>query len=208
MPTTTTDHDVMPHPKLTPIFGTPNQRTVTLLRAELLANSKSVPSDGGDGILGHARLVLVAAEYSANSQGHVGYIAPVKPAPVVHLHNASAAAMYRNDAAYKSAFAAWKLHHDTEATLLQQLIAAVDDTFTQALHDELWGYVNTTTLALLTHLHSTYSKITAEDMQANRVQLTHQWTPPDDVENFFPNINNCIKFSAAGGDPISEVNAV
>jgi hypothetical protein len=45
-------------------------------------------------------------------------------------------------------------------------------------------------------------------MIANRVQLNHPWTPPDDIENQFDNINTCIEFSEASWDPISEVNAV
>jgi hypothetical protein len=198
----------MPHPTLTKIFGKPTQPTLTLMHSEILANAMAVPSDGGDGQLGHARLVLSANAYATASHGHVAYITPVKPARVEHAINATQETMYRTDQDYNIDLAAWKLHHDTEKKLLQQLLAAVDNIFTKALKNNLWGYARTTTLALLTHLAGTYGKISPEDMIANRVQLNHPWTPPDDIENHFDNINTCIEFAEAGGDPISEVNAV
>jgi hypothetical protein len=199
MPTTTTsDNDVMPHPKL----------TKTLMHSEILANAMAVPSDGGDGQLDHARLVLSTSAYATASHGRVAYITPVKPVIVDHAINATQETMYRTDQDYKIDLAAWKLNHDTEKKLLQQLIAAVDNIFTKALKHNLWGYARTTTLALPTHLVSTYGKISPEDMIANRVQLNHSWTPPDDIENHFDNINTCIELSEASGDPISEVNAV
>jgi hypothetical protein len=86
--------------------------------------------------------------------------------------------MYRTDQDYIIDLVAWKLHHDTKKKLLQQLLAAVDNIFTKALKNNLWGYARTTTLALLTHLAGTYGKISPEDMIANRVQLNHPWTPP------------------------------
>jgi hypothetical protein len=198
----------MPHPILTKILGKPTQVTLTILHSQILANAMSVPSDGGDGILGLARLVLSAQAYAAASVGHVAYITPLKPDPVVHLAGTRQANMYREDKVYDVAYAAWKLHHDTDKKLLQQLLAAVDDLYTKALKNILWGYARTPTLALLTHLGRHYGKISDQDMIANRVQLTTDWIPPDCIENHFDNIDRCIEFSIAGGDPISEINAV
>ena len=209
MPTTsTTDSTVMPHPTLTKIIGMPTQRTLSVLRSETVANARSVPSEGGDGLLGHARLALTAPEYAAVSFGNVAYITPPRPAVVVHNINAQADTMYRSDKEYKVKYAAWKLHHDTDAKLIQLLLAAVDDPYTEALKHDLWGYSNTTALAILTHLCDTYGQITADDLQANREKLLSNWMPPTNIEFLFANINDCIKFSTAGGDTISTYNAV
>jgi hypothetical protein len=117
MPTnTTSENDVMPHPTLTKIFDKPTQPTLTLMHSEILANAMDVPSDGGDGQLGHARLVLSANAYDTASHGHVAYITPVKPSRVYNID-----------------LAAWKLRHDTEKKLLQQLLAEVENIFTTAL---------------------------------------------------------------------------
>ena len=209
MPTSATDTtEIMPHPTLTKIMGKPTQRSIAILRSEVLANARAIHSDEGDGILGHARIVLTGPEYTAASQGNVDYNTPVKPPPVVHAINATADTMYRSDKTYKEELAIWKLHQNTQKKLLQQLLEAVDDTYTKALKDPLWAYGTTTPLAIINHLKETYGKIKAQDLQENRAQLNHQWSPPDDIENFFDNINTCIAFSTAGGDTISEMNAV
>ena len=139
-------------------MGKPTQRSITTLRSEALANARAVHSDEGDGILGHVRIVLTAAEYTAASQGNVDYVTPAKPARVVHALNATADTMYRSDQEYKETLAAWKLHQNTQKKLLQQLLEAVDDTYTKALKDPLWEYGTTTPLAIITQLsfhHST-----------------------------------------------------
>ena len=122
MPTFPTDTtEVMPHPTLTKIIGKPTQRSITILRSEALANARAIHSDEGDGILGHARIVLTATEYTAASQGNVDYNTPAKPPRVPHAINATADTMYRTDQAYKEALATWKLHQSTQKKILQQI---------------------------------------------------------------------------------------
>ena len=164
---TTANTEIMPHPTLTKIIGKPTQRSVTKLRSEALANARTVHSDNGDGILGHARIVLTGPEYTAASQGGVEYLTPAKPPRPVHALNATADTMYRTDKEYKEELAAWKLHQDTQKKILQQILAAVDDTYTKALKDPLWAYATTTPLAIITHLSNTYGKIKAQDLQEN-----------------------------------------
>ena len=68
--------DTMPHPVPTKIIGKPTQKTIAILHAQLVANARSVHSDGGDGRLGHAKIVLTDAEYTAFSNGNTPYITP------------------------------------------------------------------------------------------------------------------------------------
>ncbi|CAB9530520.1 expressed unknown protein [Seminavis robusta] len=116
--------------------------------------------------------------------------------------------MYHHDQTYKNELDAWKLYHKSEAQILQQILDAVNDTYTKALKDRMWGYGNTSPFDIITHLVTTYGKITETDLLANRELLTQPWTPPTDIEELFDNIDTCIAFSVEGGDVISDRNAV
>ena len=50
-------------PTLTPIRGEPTADTLIVLRKQLKANAKSVPSNLGGGTLGHLGLIIPPARY-------------------------------------------------------------------------------------------------------------------------------------------------
>jgi hypothetical protein len=204
----TSSDATMPHPVPTKIIGKPTEKTITILHTQLIANARSIHSDGGDGLLGHARIVLTEAQYINASHNNVAYAQPAKPAPVIHAINATADTMYRSDKTYDLALKVWKLHKNTENKIMQQLLASVDDKYTKTLKEELFLYSNTNPLAVIQHLQRTYGQITAEDLLANREQLKAPWHPEDEMENFFHNIENCVAYAAKGADPISTRNAV
>ena len=208
MPSTTTGNESkMPHPTLTKISGKPNRLSLQLIKTEVLANARSVHSDEGDGRLGHARLVLSHHDYIANSTNGIAFIPPRKPADVVHALNATHETMYRSDKTYDREHAVWTTYTDTGDILKRQLLEAVDDDYTKALKDTTWGYSNRTIVEILAHL-DIYGEITAKDLLNNRKKLNTPWAPPTDIEELFANIQDCRTFADAGGDPISERNAV
>ena len=198
----------MPHPVPTKIIGKPTQKTIAILHAQLVANARSAHSDGGDGRLGHARIVLTNAEYTSFSHNGVQYDTPDRPAAVHHAMNATTDTMYRTDKAYQIELKTWKTHQDTEAKILQQILAAVDDKYTKSLKHALLGYGNTNPLEVITHLITTYGQISSDDLLENREQLKQPWSPPEEIESFFDNIETCVAFSTKGNDTISERNAV
>ena len=116
--------------------------------------------------------------------------------------------MYHTDKAYQIRLKTWKLHHDTEAKILQQILAAVDGKYTQSLKHSLLGYGSTNPLAVITHLFTTYGQISSDDLLENREQLKQPWSPPEEIESFFHNIETCVAFSAKGNDTISNRNSV
>eukprot|EP00797_Seminavis_robusta_P027141 Sro504_g155950.2 (179) ;mRNA; r:22847-23383 len=170
--TTTTPTEAMPHPILTPIIGKPDQRKLSLLISQVLANTRAISSEDGDGRLGHAYIILGQAAYTAASQGNVAFVVPIKPDKPVHAANATQALMYRHDQTYKNELDAWKIYHKTEDQILQQILNAVNDTYTKALKDRMWGYGNNSPFDIITHLVTTYGKITENDLLANREILT------------------------------------
>ncbi len=198
----------MPHPVPTKIVGKPTEKTITILHTQLIANARSIHSDGGDGLLGHSSILLTTAQYENASHNNVPYVTPAKPALVAHALNATTDTMYRSDKAYEQKLKVWKLHKETEDKIMQQLLGAVDDMYTKTLKEELFLYSNTNPLAVIQHLQTTYGQITAEDLLANREQLKAPWQPETEMEHFFDNIENCVAYAAKGQDPISTRNAV
>ena len=71
----------------TPIQGTPSNKTLKRLKAELRANASSVESDLGGGDHGYLGLVLTDAEYASIHPPPAPFVAPAFPGPLVIPNN-------------------------------------------------------------------------------------------------------------------------
>ena len=198
---------IFPHPTLTPLSNTtPTGATLRILHQELNANAIAVPSTRGNGTLGHFALVTPAANYLLIAT--VPFVAPVHPgnAPV-HQQNATGAQITEVNRQFTADGKEHTSYINTEAALKKQLLQAVPATFTQKLsHSEL-GYANITTLALLTHLDTTYGTIQEEDLERNLTELHKPWQIDQPIETLFHQLTICRTF-AADTDPISEATAI
>ena len=85
------------------------------------ANAASIPSNGGDGILGHLVLTLGQATYATISNGNVAYPPPIAPAPLVIPQGTSAAMIAKLRHTYDDAKATFKLYHSVDAALKKQI---------------------------------------------------------------------------------------
>jgi hypothetical protein len=68
-----------PHPTLTPIATSlkpPTYASIKQAQMELNGNAASVPSLGGDGLLGHLALTITPAQYILLYAGNVPFVAP------------------------------------------------------------------------------------------------------------------------------------
>ena len=63
------------------------------------------------------------------------------------------------------------------------------------------GYVQTSTQKLLAHLYATYSNILPTDLQANDAKLRAPYDANHPVENLFDQVENAVKYAAAGNTP-------
>jgi len=74
-------------PTLTPIRGEPAANSLIILRNQLKANARSVPSNLGGGTLGHLGLVLSPTNYVLTSD--VLFVCPTHPGPLTIPHGTS-----------------------------------------------------------------------------------------------------------------------
>ena len=130
----------------------PTYETLHPAFTQLNANAASIPSNGGDSILGHLVLTLGQAKYQTLSNGNVAYPPPVAPTPLVIPQETSAAMISELRRNYDDAKATFKLYHSVDAALKKQLLDATNETYLTSLKDRNTGFAMISTRALIEHL--------------------------------------------------------
>ena len=120
-----------------------------------------------------------------------------------HSRTASAEAIAEANRQHRLLREDFTLYWALERALKTLLVAAVPHLFIAELYDETLGWGTTTTLQLLTHLHSTYGGIDDDMLAANLERIKTPWSPPTPIDTLFLQIKSCMRFAKKGGDPIS-----
>jgi hypothetical protein len=193
---------------LTPV-GTlsdpPTYATIRQIQVELNGNARSVHSNGGDGILGHLALTLPPAKYNALSAGNVPFVPPVNPPPSpVHPAQATAPQISEANRQHLVNQDVFRTYNNVDAALRSQLIAATPAPYLAAIRDADLGFGGLSCLNILTHLHTAYAIITAQDLEDNLARMTAPWNPPTPLEILFTQIDDGALYADAGGDPVSD----
>jgi hypothetical protein len=71
--------------------------------------------------------------------------------------------------------------------------------YLDVLNDNMVGFANISARDMLDHLFETYGKITAVDLEINFEHMRRAWDPQHPVESIFKKIQDCPKYSEAGG---------
>jgi hypothetical protein len=189
MPTT------MPHPALTPIEGKPTSATLRTLQRQAYANAMAVHSNTGGGAHGHLGLLMTDAAYIAISGG-IPFVAPVHPgiAPV-HAANATQFQITETNRQYEANVKIFNVFMQCCLKLKQQILAAVDHLYTQALEDEDFGYAQVEPIDLLDHLWDIYGTVTPEEIEKNRTRLIKPWNPDEPLEKLWQRISDIRQFA-------------
>jgi hypothetical protein len=192
--------DGFPHPTIAPITGIPNYKSIYTLNLQLNANAASVQSNLGNGLLGLLYLTITSAEY--NVLLATGFILPKNPgaSPAVpHAAiNSQAATLICKHKADTSLF---KEYLATDKALKQQAIAAVDVMYLKTICNRNTGFATATTLEMLTHLYTSYSRLTPSDLQESDTQLCQQYDPNQSIKTLFDQIEEAISLAAAAHAP-------
>jgi len=114
-----------PHPKLTPIIGTPNNTTLKHLTKELYANARAIPSTCRGGGHGHLGLIMPAAEYMVVTGS--AFQLPAQPGPgPVHISAPNAATCQETICAYDANLKELMLATTVKEEIKKQLLEEVD----------------------------------------------------------------------------------
>ena len=157
-------------PTIDPIIGTPDYASIADIHPNLNSNAASVQSNVRCGTLGLLFLTVSPVNYTTLSA--IAFVPPVNPGPEPNIP----------DGATRAAIADLRYHHvvatnvfteyeSTNKSLCQLLLASTDELYVRSLCHKYIGYCKTTTRALLDHVYSTYSSISASTLQNNDTRL-------------------------------------
>ena len=184
----------------------PTYASIRIARTQLHDNAAAVHTSAGGGAHGHLALTMTAAEYRATA--NITFIVPVNPigdpvmVPTSRLQSAENIRLH--DQARKD----FKLYHDVDKALRNQLIAATPAVYLQDLRDPNLGFASTTCLELITHLRETYGEISQEDLDANQLRMNAKWHPPVPIEVLFEQLRAGAAFALEGGDMLPPASVV
>jgi hypothetical protein len=182
------------HPILTKIGDAntePTFASILITHIELNTNAASVYSAIGHGLLDQLSLAINSEDYKSRSKGNVAFDPPVNPPTTpTHKDNASEAEIAEDNRKHTALRREFVLWHSVYDVLRNLLIAAVPGIFLAMMKNPVTGFGNVTCLALLTHLHDNYGKITEQELEANVLRMRAQWNLPTAIELLFVQIED------------------
>lgn len=205
--TTTSSTLVFPKSTLTPITGKPTNATVKILKREVYANAKAIPSRRGGGANGHLGMILPAPDYAVLSP-NTAWVLPAHPgAAPTHAAGASGPTIAENTRVYNATLAELDKANNVHAELVNQILAAVPDKYLAALQHDDYGYATVTIAQMLTHLTTTYGRLTRTDLEKNRASITSCWNCDEAIEDLWLRLSEIKRIATDGNEPLTD-NAI
>jgi hypothetical protein len=153
----------------------PTRQEIDTAIAQLAANARTVPSDGGDGRLGHVVIIIGNNRYQDLSNGNVPFIPPLPPlANPVICANPNYAQITEANRLHGIQVKAYKTYKMVESVSLQMLLEAIHPYYKSEFFTDDLGYMVELT-PLLTHLRTTYCKKTAKEIEINKNEMKAPW---------------------------------
>ena len=196
-----------PHPKLTPIQGKPTNASIKILKKGFCANARAIPSLRGGGKHGHLGLVMENHAYTAVTGK--AWDLPEHPGPYpTSPEGASGHMIDEYVRRYKVLIEELALAEQVVNELRQLILAAVPSIYIKVLEDDEWGMGDVTIQDIIQHLEEKYGKIRGKDLIENRDKLKTLWNPDQPMEQLWLDVQEVMRFAAAGNDPISSDSAM
>ena len=102
----------------------------------------------------------------------------------------------------------FKEYDNTDKALKKVLISAVVDIFLHAIRYRYLGYANITTRQMLTHMYTTYAKITPADLIKKDARLKIAYDVNQPIERLFEKFEDAIEYSDGGHNPYTPLQVV
>ena len=210
-PTDASIQNMFPHATIPPINAPntePTYETIHHALTQLNANATSIPSTGGDGILGHLVLTIGSAAYMTLSVGNVDHPRPAPPAAIDIPAGATGAIISELRHQHTDARKTFSTYFATDAALKKQLLEATDETYVTSLKHRTHGFALVRTRTIVEHLLANYGTITSNALTANEEQMQTAWDPTTPIEPLFAQIDDGAAFAQAGASPYTDMQLV
>jgi 6-pyruvoyl-tetrahydropterin synthase len=83
-----------------------------------------------------------------------------------------------------------RTYHNVDQAIKKLIIESFDDTYLNAISDEIVGYANCTSLQLLTHILTYYAMIAPTELTQNYERLNTPYDPNQLIETLFQQIQD------------------
>ena len=194
---------IFPHPILTVITGKPTNSTIKLLRKEIYANARAIPSIQGGGRHGHLGMIMHELTYTNLARAE--FIEPVHPGSnPQHGENATGHQITETNRVFNAQLVEFNTAHNVHAALKAQILEAVERPFLATLEDDDFGFAEVTVLTILAHLETRYCKVTVEELEENRASIRTIWSPEESMEALWIRLTEIKRVAIAGNEPLTE----
>ena len=185
----------------------PDYDSVKEMNDELTGNAFTIQTNLGCGTVGYSRLTLTPAVFANISI--TAFVAPPNPGVQALIPvNSTAIQITAINRAFDTAQSVYQAYVTVGNALKKQLLAAVEDIYICSLKQPYVAYGNVTVLQLLTHLYTTYARISPSDLAKNNLLMIRDYDPNLPIEFLFKQIEDATAYADHGGAPLSPVQIV
>ena len=185
------------YPVLDKIVGQPTYESLKTLKQQIKANAQTV---GDFTTFGYLGLVLTPQEFA---QVHnVPFARPADPGPLNIPQFTPAHEALRRQSDHQEQKRRYRECILVEQALLKQLVAAVDEVYTQSFCNCLTNSIQSTIPTILGTLFRKYGRVTSEQLRKEEEKMqTYFWEPNDAPDELFNKVEDLAFFADAANLP-------
>ena len=199
---------IFPIPILTPIIGRPTNSTLQVLQQQLYQNARAIPCDLGGGADGHLGLIMTPGTYLTRPNA-IRFVVPVSPGLLAAPPNdVNMLVVAEHKRVYNNNIKVFQKYQSVRNALIQQIIAAVEHTYIQALCDIDFGFHDVHPYELLAHLKTTYGVLTGLEIEQNRARLSEAWDTTSPIETLWARIVEIRRIATDVNQAISDAAVI
>ena len=206
-PTVNYQSTVFEHPTLTKIHDEPTFESIRTLHKEIIVNSQTVHSELGGGAHGHLGLVLSAARYTLicnaayNRSQHPGALI-IPPGTTQHIARTLCDQHTERLRVFHEATG-------VENALKQQIVAAVESQYIEALRNLVTGKLDGTIYEVIRHLFDVYGHITPQTLYEQEQKVQQMvYDPQHPINGVFTVVNELANYVEAAQTPFSQPQCI
>jgi hypothetical protein len=173
-----------PHSYLPKVTGEPTFEDLKVIRRLLNTNAMSVASYEGGGHHRHLGIIMTNEEYFDVAVDV--FPVPINPGPsAAVVAGMTAAVIAETTRLHKEATQVYRTYHSIDQAIKKLIIKSFDNTYLNALSDEIVGYANCMSLQLVTHLLTYYAMIAPTEITQIYERLHAPYDPNQPIETLF-----------------------
>jgi hypothetical protein len=172
------------------VNGPPTSNDLNFFEEELIAIAASIPSVLGEGMNGHAGMLLSNIDYATMAPGSL-FVAPVNPG--VYLVGVTAATRSRMEAEHKEQVNQFHTFVGVGIGLKDLVLKAIDKDYLLEIKHKRVAFLNVTAVQMLTHLRNHWGVVDFVDITALMAECDATWSVDEVPTLYFNQVEKAMK---------------